>query len=89
MEPFRSEIRNTPSAQTIQVYLSDESLDMKIKHHLESFSEIDFIEIRETVAQNRGNESLTIFLKDNTDINKMKDSIDSSLWWYFEEDLVD
>ncbi|OYX23666.1 MAG: hypothetical protein B7Z06_09950 [Flavobacteriales bacterium 32-35-8] len=89
MEPFRSEIRNTPSAQTIQIYLSDESLDMKIKHHLESFSEIDFIEVRETVAQNRGNESLTIFLKDNTDINKMKASIDSSLWWYFEEDLVD
>ncbi|MGE5943172.1 MAG: hypothetical protein ACM31G_02425 [Flavobacteriales bacterium] len=89
MEPFRSEIRNTPSAQTIQVYLSDESLDMKIKHHLESFSEIDFIEVRETVAQNRSNESLTIFLKDGIDINKMKASIDSSLWWYFEEDLVD
>jgi hypothetical protein len=89
MEPFRSEIRNTPSAQTIQVYLSDESLDRKIKHHLESFDEIDFIEIRETVAQNRSNESLIIFLKDNIDINKMKASIDSSLWWYFEEDLVD
>lgn len=89
MEPFRSEIRNTPSAQTIQVYLSDESLDVKIKHHLESFNEIDFIEIRETVAQNRSNESLTIFLKDGIDINKMKASIDSSLWWYFEEDLVD
>jgi len=89
MEPFRSEIRNTPSAQTIKIYLSDESLDMKIKHHLESFSEIDFIEIRETVAQNRSDEGLTIFLKDGIDINKTKASIDSSLWWYFEEDLVD
>jgi hypothetical protein len=89
MEPFRSEIRNTPSAQTIQVYLSDESLDRKIKHHLESFDEIDFIEIRETVAQNRSNESLIIFLKDNIDINKAKTSIDASLWWYFEEDLLD
>ncbi|PKQ44669.1 hypothetical protein [Confluentibacter flavum] len=89
MEPFRSEIRNTPSAQTIKIYLSDESLDMKVKHHLESFKEIDFIEIRETVEQNRGDENLTVFLKDDIDINKMKTCIDSSLWWYFEEDLVD
>ena len=89
MEPFRSEIRNTPSAQTIKIYLSDESLDVKVKSHLESFLDIDFIEIRETVEQNRGDENLTIFLKDNIDINKAKASIDSSLWWYFEEDLVD
>lgn len=89
MEPFRSEIRNTPSAQTIKIYLSDESLDIKIKNHLESFSSIDFIEIRETIEQNRSDENLTIFLKDDTDINKMKASIDSSLWWYFEEDMVD
>ena len=89
MEPFRSEIRNTPSAPTIKVYLTDESLDVKIKNHLESFVEIDFIEIRDTVEQNRGDENLTIFLKDGVDINNVKTSIDSSLWWYFEEDLVD
>ena len=56
---------------------------------MESFKDIDFIEIRETVAQNRSDEGLTVFLKDDVDINKMKASIDSSLWWYFEEDLVD
>lgn len=89
MEPFRSEISNTPRAQTIKIYLTDESLDVKIKKHLESFADIDFIEIRETVEQNRGDENLTIFLKDGVDINKIKASIDSSLWWYFEEDLVD
>lgn len=89
MEPFRSEIRNTPSAQTIKIYLNDVSLDLKIKHHLESFNGVDFIEIRETIAQNRSDEGLTIFLKDGIDINEMKASIDSSLWWYFEEDLVD
>lgn len=89
MEPFRSEIRNTPRVQTIRIYLNDESLDTKIKQHLESFDDIDFIEIRETVAQNRSDEGLTVFLKDGVDINKMKASIDSSLWWYFEEDLVD
>lgn len=89
MEPFRSEIRNTPSAQTIKIYLTDESLDVKVKKHLESFLDVDYIEIRETLEQNRGDENLTVFLKDDVDINKIKASIDSSLWWYFEEDLVD
>lgn len=89
MLPFRSEIRNSPSHLTIKVYLSDESLDERIKKHLEHFNEIEMIEIRETQGQNRVGENITIFLKDEVDINKMKASIDSSLWWYFEEDLVD
>ena len=41
MKPFRSEIRNSPSQQTIKVFLSDESLDGKIKNHLDRFEEID------------------------------------------------
>ena len=87
--PFRSEIRNSPTTQTIKIFLSDESLDGKIKNHLEHFTEIDLIEINETVEQNLANENLTIFLKDSVDINRMKASIDSSLWWYFEKDMVD
>lgn len=89
MLPFRSEIRNSPSHPTIKIFLSDESLDIKIKNHLEHFNEIELIEIRESVGQNRGVENITVFLKDDVDINKMKQSIDSSLWWYFEEDMVD
>ena len=89
MLPFRSEIRNSPSQPTIKIFLTDESLDVKIKKHLEHFNEIELIEIRESVEQNRVGENITIFLKDDVDINKMKQSIDSSLWWYFEEDLVD
>jgi len=89
MLPFRSEIRNSPSQPTIKVFLSDESLDERIKKHLEHFEEIEDIEIRESVEQTESTENLTIFLKDNVDIRKMKSSIDSSLWWYFEEDLVD
>lgn len=89
MLPFRSEIRNSPSQPTIKIFLSDESLDAKIKKHLEHFEEIETIEIRESVGQNRVGENITVFLKDHVDINKMKKSIDSSLWWYFEEDLVD
>jgi hypothetical protein len=89
MLPFRSEIRNSPSQPTIKIFLSDESLDVRIKKHLEHFNEIEEIEIRESVEQTESIENLTIFLKDNVDIRKMKQSIDSSLWWYFEEDLVD
>lgn len=89
MLPFRSEIRNSPSQPTIKIFLSDESLDGRIKKHLEHFKDIEEIELRESIGQNRGNQNITVFLKDDVDINKMKQSIDSSLWWYFEEDLVD
>jgi hypothetical protein len=89
MLPFRSEIRNSPSQPTIKIYLSDESLDERIKKHLEHFNEIEMIELRETLGQNRVGENITVFLKDDVDITKMKTSIDSSLWWYFEEDMVD
>lgn len=89
MKPFRSEIRNSPTQPTIKIFLSDESIDNKIKSHLEHFEGIDFIEIRESIGRNRANENITVFLKDDADINKMKASIDSSLWWYFEEDMVD
>jgi len=89
MKAFRSEIRNSPSQQTIKIFLSDESLGAKIKKHLEHFNEIEMIEIRESIGQNRVGENITVFLKDNVDIIKIKQSIDSSLWWYFEEDVVD
>ena len=89
MLPFRSEIRNSPTQPTIKIFLSDVSLDERIKKHLEHFKEIEDIEIRESIGQNRVDENITVFLKDNADINKMKQSIDSSLWWYFEEDMVD
>lgn len=84
MLPFRSEIRNSPTQATIKIFLGDVALDERIKKHLEHFSEIDTIEIRKSVERNRVGENLTVFLKDNVDINKMKSSIDSSLWWYFE-----
>lgn len=89
MLPFRSEIRNSPSQPTIKIFLSDESLVARIKKHLNHFKEIEAIEIMESQGRNREGENITIFLNDDVDINKMKTSIDSSLWWYFEEDLVD
>ena len=89
MLPFRSEIRNSPTQPTIKIFLSDESLDGRIKKHLEHFSEIETIELTESISQNRAGENITVYLKEGVDINKMKQSIESSLWWYFEEDLVD
>ncbi|MEP5341028.1 MAG: hypothetical protein ABJL44_00990 [Algibacter sp.] len=89
MKPFRSEIRNAPSQQTIKIFLSDESLDAKIKSHLEHFQEIELIEIGESIGQNRADENITVYLKNDVDIHKMKETIDSSLWWYFEEDMID
>ena len=89
MLPFRSEIRNSPTQPTIKIFLGDESLDTRIKKHLEHFNEIDTVEIRKSVERNRVEEHLTVFFKDNVDVCRMKKSIDSSLWWYFEEDLVD
>ncbi|GAL78744.1 hypothetical protein JCM19274_3302 [Algibacter lectus] len=90
MLPFRSEIRNSPpNQQAIKIFLSDESLDSRIKKHLEHFNEIETIEITESIGQNRVSENITVVLKDHANITKMKSSIDSSLWWYFEEDPVD
>ncbi len=89
MLPFRSEIRNSPSKQTIKIYLSDQSLDSRIKKHLKHFNEIELVETRESIGQNRVAKNLTVFLKDDIDIAKMKSSIDSSLWWYFEEGHLD
>lgn len=89
MKPFRSEIRNSPSQQTIKIFLNDQSLDGKIKNHLEQLEEVDFIELRESVGRNREDENITIFLRDDADIHKTKEKIDSRLWWYFEEDMVD
>ncbi|WP_346883238.1 hypothetical protein [uncultured Algibacter sp.] len=85
MLPFRSEIRNSPTQSTIKIFLSDESLDARVKKHLEHFKDIEDIELRESIGQNRVNENITVFLKDHVDINKIKQSIDSSLWWYFED----
>ncbi|GGD22672.1 hypothetical protein GCM10011368_25910 [Hyunsoonleella pacifica] len=89
MLPFRSEIRNSPTQPTIKIFLGDESLDTRIKKHLEHFNEVDTVEIRKSVERNRVGEHLTVFFKDNVDVCRMKTSIDSSLWWYFEEDLVE
>ncbi len=85
MLQFRTEIRNSPTQQTIKVFLSDESLDNNVKHYLESFNEIELIEIRKSVERNRVSENITIFRKDGVDINSLQTRIDESLNRYFSE----
>ncbi len=88
MLPFRSEIRNSPTRPTLKIYLSDESLDEKIKVHLEAFQEIEMIELRESIGRNRSHENITVFLKEDVDIVKMKAHIDRTLDAYFEEETL-
>lgn len=83
MKPFRSEIRNSPTQQTIKIFLSDESLDSDVKSYLESFTDIELIEIRKSVERNRVDENITVFRKDGVCINSLHDKIDNSLAGYF------
>lgn len=85
MLPFRSEIRNSPTQQTIKIFLSDESLDNEIKDYLGNFNEIELIEIRKSVERNRVKENITIFRKEGVDINSLQARIDESLNKYFSE----
>ncbi len=87
--PFRSEIRYSPCHPTIKIFLKDESMVEKIKKHLERFPEIDAIEITDSIERNSADESITVFLSHTANLKTMKTAIDSSLWWYFEEDLKD
>ncbi|MEP5340992.1 MAG: hypothetical protein ABJL44_12575 [Algibacter sp.] len=83
MIPFRSEIRNSPTEQTIKIFLSDESLDSDVKSYLESFIDIELIEIRKSVERNRVDENITVFRKNGVDINSLQDQINNSLAGYF------
>lgn len=87
--PFRSEIRYSPCHPTIKIFVKDETMVEKIRLHLGRFKEIDIIEVSDSVEQNSADESITIFLNHEADLKTMKTTIDSSLWWYFEEDLKD
>lgn len=80
---FRSEIRNSPTQQTIKIFLNDESLDIDVKNHLEHFNDIELIEIRKSVERNRADENITIFRKEGVDINALHIRINKSLRAFF------
>ncbi len=85
MLPFRSEIRNSPTQQTIKIFLSDETLDSDVKGYLERIDDIELMEIRNSIGRNRGKENITIFRKEGVCINALHEKINNSLSQYFKE----
>jgi len=86
MLPFRTEIRNSPKKQTIKVYINDTSCDKECKELLETISGVDFVEIQESVSRNRAEQNLTVFIKEDTDVNILQKLIVNKLDGHFAFD---
>lgn len=86
MLPFRTEIRNSPKKQTVKVYINDTKCDQECKDLLEKISGVDFIEIQESISRNRVEENLTIFIKDDADVNRVLELIENKLDGHFAFD---
>ena len=84
MLPFRTEIRNSPTEQTIKIYLYDNALCKEIKSYLEGFKDIQAMEIGDSVARNRECKNITIFRKEGVDINTLREELDQHLTNYFK-----
>jgi len=85
MLPFRTEIRNSPKEQTLKVYLSDISLDIELKGHLEKIKGVRMVEVQSSVSRNRVPENLTLFREEGTSINDLKIATDRFLKDYFNK----
>lgn len=84
MRAFRSEIRNSPSEQTIKVFLKEVVFNRKIKTYLKQVKGVKFIEIRESIERNRVSEHLTIYKHDEMNINELHDVLKQRLFNYFQ-----
>lgn len=86
MLPFRTEIRNNPKRQTLKIYVSDTTCDQDCKNLIESVNGVEAVEIQESISRNRVKENLTIFIKENSDINRVKMLIENKLDQHFAFD---
>lgn len=86
MLPFRTEIRNNPNTQILKVYVSDINCDQECKNILEKINGVESVEIQESISRNRVKENLTVFIKENTDINRIKMLIENKLDRHFAFD---
>ncbi|MGB2129352.1 MAG: hypothetical protein ACPHXR_07730 [Flavicella sp.] len=84
MLPFRTEIRNSPKEQTLKVYLSDISLDRTLKDLIENLEGVRLVEVQRSLGRNRVRENITVYRENNTDINSLKEKVDTFLNTYFE-----
>ena len=86
MLPFRTEIRNSPKKQTLKIYMKDTKCDVECKDLLQNISGIDFIEIQDSVSRNRVEENLTVFIKDDADVNRVQKLVENKLDQHFAFD---
>jgi hypothetical protein len=84
MKAFRSEIRNSPSEQTIKIFLKEVVFNRKIKSYLKQVKGVKFIEIRESIERNRVAEHLTIYKQESMNINELHDTLKQRLYSYFQ-----
>ena len=85
MLPFRTEIRNSPKEQTLKIYLIDISLDEELKNLLENINGVRMVEVQESISRNRVEENVTVFRKEDTSMNLLKEKVDTFLDIYFEK----
>ena len=85
MLPFRTEIRNSPKEQTLKVYLSDTYLDVALKTLLENIEGVRLVEVQESISRNRVAENVTVFRKEDIQMNVLKEKVDAFLENYFEK----
>lgn len=85
MVVFKSEIRNAPTQQIIKIFLNDESLDREVKDYLESFNEVEYVEIRKSVERNRTSKNIAVYGHQGIDINALKLKIDEGLIVFFDD----
>ncbi|ARV14101.1 hypothetical protein [Polaribacter sp. SA4-12] len=84
MLPYRTEIRNSPIEQTLKIYLTDISLDEELKNLLDTINGVRMVEVQESISRNRAEENVTVFRKEDTSINILKEKVDAFLAVYFE-----
>ena len=84
MLPYRTEIRNSPIEQTLKIYLTDISLDEELKNLLDTIIGVRLVEVQESISRNRAEENVTVFRKEDTSINILKEKVDAFLAVYFE-----
>ena len=79
MLPYRTEIRNSPNEQTLKIYLKDISLDEELKNLLDSINGVRMVEVQESISRNRVEENVTVFRKEDTSMNNLKEKVDTFL----------
>ncbi|WP_157359408.1 hypothetical protein [Wenyingzhuangia fucanilytica] len=66
--------------------MNDTACDQECKELLENISGIESIEIQESISRNRVEENLTIYIKDDADVNRVQKLVENKLDQHFAFD---